>query len=432
MRGELHFDAVVIGAGTAGLVAGDAAGPGRGAASACWPRASARPTWRRRTIDVLGYAPDRVDEPGTRAERADRRPARSPLRAARAPRRSATRSSWFAGRVSDGPLPGYRYVGGLERNQLLPTAVGVLRPSALVPETMAAGEAAAARARLHRRDAVRCATSTPACAPRTCERPAIEARAVSLELKLERADMNALGIGAPLRRPGVARARSARSCRSTLRAEEHVGLPAMLGLRDPHGVLRRPRAPARPPRVRDPDAAAVGAGHAPVRDPARGAARGRRAARARRRGGRPPSATATRVTAVATRAAGHDGVTSGDAGSCSPPAASPPARSSSTRTGSPTSGCSACRCAASRRRASRGSSPHTSTSSRWRGSGSRSTPSCAPRGPRTCSSPAPRCRARCRGGRAPARASRWRAATARRELIGARCRSGGDRGGDSA
>ena len=35
----------------------------------------------------------------------------------------------------------YPYVGSLERNVLLPTAVGALRPAALLPATMAAGDA---------------------------------------------------------------------------------------------------------------------------------------------------------------------------------------------------------------------------------------------------------------------------------------------------
>ena len=62
----------------------------------------------------------------------------------------------------------------------------------------------------------------------------IEARPVLLELKLERADMSALGIARKFDDP----AWRAQSCRAGARdrREEHVGLPAMLGLRDPHGV----------------------------------------------------------------------------------------------------------------------------------------------------------------------------------------------------
>jgi glycerol-3-phosphate dehydrogenase subunit B len=142
---------------------------------------------------------------------------------------------WLQETVAAGPLPGYAYAGGLERNQLLPTAVGALRPSALVPETMAAGEAG----RLRRV----CIVGTPALRdfhPSLCaanlQAGGIEARPVSLELELDRADMSALGLA----RRFDDRAWRARFCAElapALHAEEHVGLPAMLGLRDPHEVL---------------------------------------------------------------------------------------------------------------------------------------------------------------------------------------------------
>ena len=101
---------------------------------------------------MLGYAPDRVDAPG---------PALEQLIAARPDHPYALLGaevvgdalSWFAQIVPSGPLPGYVYGGSLEHNQLLPTAVGALRPSALVPETMANGEASRTAARVHRRHA---------------------------------------------------------------------------------------------------------------------------------------------------------------------------------------------------------------------------------------------------------------------------------------
>src|SRR5262249_29437790 len=37
-------------------------------------------------------------------------------------------------------VDGYALVGGVERNMLLPTAVGVARPTAMAPETMAGGD----------------------------------------------------------------------------------------------------------------------------------------------------------------------------------------------------------------------------------------------------------------------------------------------------
>jgi glycerol-3-phosphate dehydrogenase subunit B len=59
---------------------------------------------------------------------------------------------------------------------------------------------------------------------------------VNLELKLDRADANALGFARRFDDPRW-RAQFAAELSLALRAEEHVGLPAMLGLRDPHGVL---------------------------------------------------------------------------------------------------------------------------------------------------------------------------------------------------
>jgi glycerol-3-phosphate dehydrogenase subunit B len=232
-RSELHFDAVVIGAGTAGLVAGTRLAQD-GARVCVLAKGVGSTHLAPATIDVLGYAPDRVEAP---------RPALEQLIAARpdhpyaliGPEVVGDALSWFAQIVPSGPMPGYVYGGSLDHNQLLPTAVGALRPSALVPETMANGEAS----RLQQV----CIVGTPALRdfhPSLCaanlERAGIEARAVSLNLKLERADMNALGLARHFddekwRRQFCAELSLA------LRSEEAVGLPAMLGLRDPHEVL---------------------------------------------------------------------------------------------------------------------------------------------------------------------------------------------------
>ena len=144
------------------------------------------------TVDVLGYAPERVEEPAR---------ALSELAAARPDHPYALMGvesvapalQWFAECIADGPQPGYRYVGDLEHNHLLPTAVGVLRPSALVPETMAEGD-------MRRREPV-CIVGTPAlrdfhaalCAA-NLEAAGIAARAIEVDLELDRADANALGL----------------------------------------------------------------------------------------------------------------------------------------------------------------------------------------------------------------------------------------------
>jgi glycerol-3-phosphate dehydrogenase subunit B len=233
MRSELHFDAVVIGAGTAGLVAATRLAQS-GARVCVLAKGIGSTHLAPATIDVLGYAPDRVKKPATALEQ---------LIGARPDHPYALVGSgtvaeaigWFAQTVADGPLPGYRYAGGLELNLLLPSALGALRPSAMVPETMVAGDSSQLR-RV-------CVVGTrslrdfhPSLCAANLTAAGIEARAINLELKVDRADANALGI-ARLFDDARWRSQFVAELSLALRAEEHVGLPAMLGLRDPHGVL---------------------------------------------------------------------------------------------------------------------------------------------------------------------------------------------------
>jgi glycerol-3-phosphate dehydrogenase subunit B len=141
VTGELHYDAVVIGAGTAGLVA--AARLAEGGARVCVLAKGVGSTHiAPATIDVLGYAPDRVASPsGAMPDFVSSHP-EHPY-AALGIDSVAEAARWFHARVESGPLPGYRYVGDVDRNYLLPSAVGALRPSAIVPETMAAGDSVA-------------------------------------------------------------------------------------------------------------------------------------------------------------------------------------------------------------------------------------------------------------------------------------------------
>jgi glycerol-3-phosphate dehydrogenase subunit B len=230
MRGELHYDAVVIGAGTAGLVAGTRLAQG-GARVCVLAKGVGSTHLAPGTIDVLGYAPDRVREPGTALEQlvASRPDHPYALIGADA---VAPALDWFQARVAEGPLPGYQYVGSLARNQLLPTAVGALRPSALVPETMSSGDAGGlTRVCIVGMRALR--DFHPSLCAANLQQAGIQSRAVSLELALERADMSALGLA---RRFDDAawRARFCAELSLRLGGEEHIGLPAMLGIRDPH------------------------------------------------------------------------------------------------------------------------------------------------------------------------------------------------------
>lgn len=233
MRNELHFDAVVIGAGTAGLVAATRLAQ-QGAKVCLLAKGIGSTHLAPATIDVLGYIPSRVEQPGRAIEEliVSRRHDHPYALIGRQAVEDAVQ--WLIATVADGPLPGYRYVGSLERNHRLPTAVGALRPSAVIPETMAAGDASGlARACIVGTRALRDFHAS-LCAANLRE-AGIDARAVMLPLTFERADMNTLGIARHFDDP-VWRARFCAQLSPMLHSDEHVGLPAMLGLVDPHGV----------------------------------------------------------------------------------------------------------------------------------------------------------------------------------------------------
>ncbi|MGH2764874.1 MAG: glycerol-3-phosphate dehydrogenase subunit GlpB [Actinomycetota bacterium] len=86
------------------------------------------------TIDVLGYAPDLVESPTWALPRFVAAHPDHPY-ARLAPWILEASVEWFKGLFSS-----YRYVGGLMENFLIPTPVGVPKPSAAVPQTMAGGD----------------------------------------------------------------------------------------------------------------------------------------------------------------------------------------------------------------------------------------------------------------------------------------------------
>ncbi|MGP0052674.1 MAG: anaerobic glycerol-3-phosphate dehydrogenase subunit GlpB [Solirubrobacteraceae bacterium] len=232
MNRELHFDAVVIGTGTAGLVAATRLAQD-GARVCVVARGVGSTHLAPATIDVLGYAPYRVESPGKALDELIIAHHDHPY--ALLGRQVIEESiEWLRGVVADGPLPGYSYIGSLQRNHRLPTAVGALRPSAVIPETMAAGDCPGLK-RV-------CVVGTKALRdfhPSLCAAnlrlAGIEARAVSVALELERADMSTLGVARHLDDTRW-RTRFCAELSPLLRADEHVGMPAMLGLRDPHAV----------------------------------------------------------------------------------------------------------------------------------------------------------------------------------------------------
>jgi glycerol-3-phosphate dehydrogenase subunit B len=229
---------VVVGAGLAGLVAAVRLAEG-GARVLVLAKGVGGTHLSPCTIDVLGYAPDRVSNP---LASLDRLGADHPYSLVG---RDAIVSAVAWWRES---MP---YVGSLEENLLLPTAVGALKPSALVPETMAAG-----------------AGSEPVCVvgfralkdfhaallADNLKRGGIDARSVELDLRPEgRVDANSLAFARafddPAFRDQVASALSPRE-------GERVAFPAVLGLESAawselQGRLERPvfEVPTLPPSV---------------------------------------------------------------------------------------------------------------------------------------------------------------------------------------
>ena len=186
-----HHDVIVVGAGLAGLTAAVRLAED-GARVLVLAKGVGATHLSGGTIDVFGYGPERVERPAEAiAALVDAQPGHPyTLLGADA---VAAAIDWFKARIAAGPLGPYAYTGDAEQNLLLPTAAGVSRPSAVVPETMAGGDL--------RRDAAICIVGFralkdfhPALAADTLRRTGVQARSVALELVPEgRADVNALG-----------------------------------------------------------------------------------------------------------------------------------------------------------------------------------------------------------------------------------------------
>jgi glycerol-3-phosphate dehydrogenase subunit B len=130
----VSYDAVVVGAGLAGLTAALRLAE-QGRRVAVIARGVGATHLAPATIDVLGYLGDeRVDSPGAvlprllgaRPDHPYRHVSREQLDAA---------LTWFCARAGD-----LGYSGSLEANQLFATAIGVARPSAFAPRAMSGGD----------------------------------------------------------------------------------------------------------------------------------------------------------------------------------------------------------------------------------------------------------------------------------------------------
>jgi glycerol-3-phosphate dehydrogenase subunit B len=247
-----HHDVVVIGAGLAGLTAAVRLAEG-GARVLVLAKGVGATHLSAGTIDVVGYTPERVEHPGEALSRLGNGHPYGLVGAGAV----AASVEWLKARVAAGALAPYAYEGGLEENLLLPTALGVPRPSAVVPETMANGD-------LRRRAPVLVVGFRafkdfhPALLAESLGRTGTPARAAQLDLVPEgRADVNSLGYARAFDDPSF-RAEVIGQLVGRLRADERVAFPAVLGIADPHGAwsdlerrLARPvfEVPTLPPSV---------------------------------------------------------------------------------------------------------------------------------------------------------------------------------------
>jgi glycerol-3-phosphate dehydrogenase subunit B len=250
-----HHDVVVIGTGLAGLTAALRLAEG-GARVLVLAKGVGATHLSAGTIDVLGYMPERVEHPGEAVARlAAERPGH-PYALVGADAVAAS-VDWFKARVAGGSLAPYAYQGGLEENLLLPTAVGVPRPSAVVPETMAGGDLRG-EAPIFVVGFRGYKDFHPALLADTLRRTGRAARSAELDLAPEgRADVNSLGYARAFDDASF-RAEVTTQLLGRLRANERVAFPAVLGITDPHGVwsdlerhLARPvfEVPTLPPSV---------------------------------------------------------------------------------------------------------------------------------------------------------------------------------------
>lgn len=221
--------AVVVGAGLAGLVAGIRLAQG-GMDVTVVAKGAGSLHLSPGTIDVLGYAPGRIDEPAPAIARlVEERPDHPYARLAPEPLGKAL--AWFGDLA-----PGLRYTGDPERNMLLPTAVGVARPTALAPASIAAGDLrAGARLAVVGLRSMKdffpslLADNLPrADLPDGAE---VEARAleVTMSARPERADVSGPVQARGLDDPALRRA-LADELRPRLEPGETVAMPAVLGL----------------------------------------------------------------------------------------------------------------------------------------------------------------------------------------------------------
>ena len=217
----LHYDAVVVGAGVHGLVAGTRLA-----------QAGAKVCVIARGHGATHLSPATIDRPP-----------------------APEIALWFKQLVASGPLPGYEYVD-VPDGLGLPTALGTRKPTVLVPSTMAPGTRTVSRIAVVGSPGLRDFQAGLCAANLKAER--CHVRAVQFDWRLDRADANAVHAAARFDDP-VWRQQFIKTLSPLLEREDQlIGLPAVLGLRHPGGIhaelqerLGRPvfEIPTLPPSV---------------------------------------------------------------------------------------------------------------------------------------------------------------------------------------
>jgi glycerol-3-phosphate dehydrogenase subunit B len=229
-------DVVVVGGGMSGLAAAVGLAEA-GAAVLVLAKGAGSLQLAAGTIDLLGYAGERVTDPLSAITALAERDPAHPYALLGADT-VADSARWLCSHVADGPLNPYAYVGSVAENMLLATAIGVPRPSALVPETMAAGDL---------RNAGRMVVVGfrgmkdfhPALIAENLTRAtggAMDVRAAQIDPPpgLD-GEPGTLRLARALGRPGVAEALATRLA-AVGRDDEVLALPAVLSISDPRGV----------------------------------------------------------------------------------------------------------------------------------------------------------------------------------------------------
>ena len=251
-----EHDAIVVGIGLAGLTAAVRLAEA-GAQVAILAKGIGATHLGPCTIDALGYDPDPVERPAEAIRRLVAERPDHPYAVA-GPDVLAAAIEWLRTSVAEGPLAPYAFTGGLEENLRLPTAVGVLKPTAAVPETMAGGDL--------REGGDVCVVGFralkdfhPALLAGNLSRlDGISARSLLLDhVPQGRADVNSLGYARAFDDARF-RAEVAAAVASRAGSADRVAFPAVLGIKDPHTAwmdlqdkLGRPvfEVPTLPPSV---------------------------------------------------------------------------------------------------------------------------------------------------------------------------------------